>query len=210
MMSIIQSARRERPMRYEKGRKDQTRKRVVDVASAQFRAKGIDGTGVAGLMADAGLTHGGFYAHFKSKDDLVREALAAVSERSLKTWKAEAEAARESGGDGLEAIIRRYLRTVHRDQPDRGCSVAALAPEVARNKPEIRAAMAEGAQDLVAVIAAELPSSMGPDRARDVAYAIFALMIGTLQLARVIPDEALSDAVLRSGQDAALRLARQD
>jgi TetR/AcrR family transcriptional repressor of nem operon len=196
-------------VRYEKGRKDQTRKRVVDVAAAQFRAKGIDGTGVAGLMADAGLTHGGFYAHFKSKDDLVREALAALGERSLETWKAEAEAARANGGDGLEAIIRRYLRTAHRDRPDLGCSVAALAPEVARNNPEIRATMAQGAQDLVAVIAAEFPSSMGPDKAQDIAYAIFALMIGTLQLARVIPDEALSEAVLRSGQDAALRLARQ-
>src|SRR4051794_20775044 len=108
-------------MRYEKGRKDQTRKRVVDVAAAQFRAKGIEGTGVAGLMADAGLTHGGFYAHFKSKDDLVREALSAAHARSLETWKTEARAARESGGNGIEAIVRRYLRAAHRDRPDLGC-----------------------------------------------------------------------------------------
>ena len=69
-------------MRYDKGRKEQTRKRIVDVASARFRARGIEATGVAGLMADAGLTHGGFYAHFRSKDDLVRAAIAEAHARS--------------------------------------------------------------------------------------------------------------------------------
>jgi len=196
-------------MRYDKGHKEQTRKRVVDVAAAQFRAKGIDGIGVAGLMADAGLTHGGFYAHFKSKDDLVREALAQAHARSRQTWEAEVQAARERGEDGLEAIVRRYLRTVHRDRPEAGCSVAALAPEVARNDPQTREVMARAADDMAGIIAAELPASLPNEKARETAYAIFALLVGTLQLARVATDPGMSDAILRAGQDAALRLGRE-
>lgn len=196
-------------MRYEKGHKEQTRKRVVDVASARFRAQGIEATGVAGLMADAGLTHGGFYAHFKSKDDLVREAIAEAHARSRETWTNEVQAAKERGEDGLEVIVRRYLRTAHRDRPEAGCSVAALAQEVARNDLKTRDVMAHAADEIVAIIASELPSSLLEEKARETAYAIFGLLIGTLQLARVTTDKALSESILQSGQDAALRLARQ-
>ena len=197
-------------MRYEKGHKEQTRKRVVEVAAAQFRAKGIEGTGVAGLMADAGLTHGGFYAHFKSKDDLVREALATSHARNREKWIAAIKAARDRHEDGLEALVRSYLQTAHRDRPQAGCSVAALAPEVARNDPETRDIMARAADEMAVIIASELPSAFSEEQARETAYAIFALMIGTLQLARVTTDRALSEAILKSGQDAALRLARQE
>ena len=196
-------------MRYEKGHKEQTRKRVVDVAAAQFRAQGIEATGVAGLMADAGLTHGGFYAHFKSKDDLVREAIAEAHARSRETWTKEVQAAQKRGEDGLEAIVRRYLRTAHRDRPEAGCSVAALAQEIARNERQTRDVMAHAVDEMAAIIASELPPSVPEEKAREAAYAIFALLIGTLQLARVTTDKALSEAILQSGQDAALRLARQ-
>jgi TetR/AcrR family transcriptional repressor of nem operon len=196
-------------LRYEKGHKEQTHKRVLDIAGARFRANGIEGTGIAGLMAEAGLTHGGFYAHFKSKDDLVREALSTAHAHSRETWAAEAEAARERGGDGLEAIVRQYLRTAHRDQPEAGCSVATLAPEVARNDLKTRETMADAASEIVAIIAAELPSSFPGEKATETAYAIFGLMIGTLQLARVTTDPAISEAILRSGREAALRLARE-
>jgi TetR/AcrR family transcriptional repressor of nem operon len=197
-------------MRYDKGHKEQTRKRVLDVASARLRAQGIEATGVAGLMADAGLTHGGFYAHFKSKDDLVRAAITEAHARSRETWMKEAKAARVRGEDGLEAIVRRYLRAVHRDRPEAGCSVAALAQEVARNDPETRDVMAHAADEMAAIIASELPSSIPEEKARETAYAIFALLIGTLQLARVTTDKTLSASILQSGQDAALRLARQE
>jgi TetR/AcrR family transcriptional repressor of nem operon len=196
-------------MRYEKGHKEQTRKLVLDIAGAQFRAKGIEGTGVASLMADAGLTHGGFYAHFKSKDDLVQEALSTAHASSRQAWIAEAKAARERGEDGLEAIVRRYLRTEHRDRPDAGCSVAALASEVARNDLKTRSIMADAASELIAIIAAELPSSFPEEKATETAYAIFGLMIGTLQLARVTTDPALSETILRAGQEAALHLVRE-
>lgn len=196
-------------MRYEKGHKDQTRKRVVNVAAARFRAKGIEATGLAGLMADAGLTHGGFYAHFKSKDDLVREAISEAHARNRETWTEEVKAAKEQGKDGLETIVRRYLRTAHRDKPEAGCSVAALAQEVARNDPKTREVMARAADEIVAIIASELPASLPEKKARETAYAIFGLLIGTLQLARVTTDKSLSESILQSGQDAALRLARQ-
>lgn len=194
-------------MRYEKGHKEQTRKRVLDVASRQFRARGIEGTGVAGLMADAGLTHGGFYAHFKSKDDLVRETLSASHANSRDTWLKEADAARERGENALEAIVRFYLRSAHRDRPDAGCSIAALAPEVARNDPKIRDVMASSAEALTAIIAAELPPTLSEKKRRERAYAIFGLMMGTLQLARVATDPARSEAILQAGQDAAFSLA---
>jgi TetR/AcrR family transcriptional regulator, transcriptional repressor for nem operon len=196
-------------MRYEKGRKEQTRKRIVDVASARFRARGIEATGVAGLMADAGLTHGGFYAHFGSKDDLVRAAIAEAHARSRETWTKEVQAAKERGQDGLEVIVRRYLRTAHRDRPEAGCAVAALAQEVARDDRQTRDVMAHVADDMAAIIASELPATMPEEKARDTAYAIFALLIGTLQLARVTTDKAVSQSILQSGQDAALHLARQ-
>ncbi|WP_262266400.1 TetR/AcrR family transcriptional regulator [Microvirga yunnanensis] len=195
-------------MRYEKGHRAQTRKRVLDVASARFRAQGIEATGVAGLMADAGLTHGGFYAHFKSKDDLVREAITEAHARSRETWTKEVQAAKERGEDGLEVVVRRYLRTAHRDRPEAGCSIAALAQEVARNDLKTRDVMAHAADEIVAIIASELPSSLSEEKARETAYAIFGLLIGTLQLARVTTDKALSESILQSGQDAALRLAR--
>ena len=134
-------------MRYEKGHKEQTRKRILEIAGAQFRAKGIEGTGVASLMADAGLTHGGFYAHFKSKHDLVREALSAAHASNRETWAAS-KAARDRDEDGLEALVRSYLRTVHRDRPEAGCAVAALAPEVARNDPKTRDIMAQAAGEM--------------------------------------------------------------
>jgi TetR/AcrR family transcriptional repressor of nem operon len=156
-----------------------------------------------------GLTHGGFYAHFRSKDDLVRAAIAEAHARSQETWIKELKAAKERGEDSLEAIVRRYLRPAHRDRPEAGCSVAALAQEVARNDRQSREVMAQAADDMAAIIASELPASMPEEKARATAYSIFALLIGTLQLARVTTDKTLSEAILQSGQDAALRLARQ-
>ena len=197
-------------MRYEKGHKDQTRKRVVTVAAARFRAKGIEATSLSGLMADAGLTHGGFYAHFHSKDDLVREAISEDHARNCESWAEKVKAAKEQGRDGLETIVRRYLGTAHRDNPEAGCSVAALAQEVARNDLKTRDVMVRAADEIVTIIAAELPFSPSEETARETAYAIFGLMIGTLQLARVATDKTLSESILQSGQDAALRLARRE
>src|ERR1700754_349801 len=100
-------------MRYDKGHKDATRQRIVEVASRQFREQGVAAVGLAGIMTDAGLTNGAFYAHFDSKEDLVREVLASPGKRS-EMWQAAAES-----GEGLESAIRRYLSANHRDNPGR-------------------------------------------------------------------------------------------
>jgi TetR/AcrR family transcriptional repressor of nem operon len=197
-------------MRYEKGRKEETRRRVIDVASRRFRKDGIEATGVAALMADAGLTHGGFYAHFSSKDELVREALASALQGTRDVLAAAVQSARAQGTDTLEAIVRGYLRPAHRDRPDAGCAVAALAPEVARYDRKSRDVLANMIAEIVAVIAAELPARRRAGTAEETAYAVFGLLIGALQLARVTTDRDLSDQILRSGQEAALALARAD
>jgi len=194
-------------MRYEKGHKTETRERVVKAALRRFRKDGIEGTGVAGLMADAGLTHGGFYAHFSSKDELVREALAASLLGTRERWAGLVAAARERGESGLEAIVRYYLRPAHRDNPEAGCSIAALAPEIARRDAKSRDRLSEAVDEIVATIAAELPPELPAEKARDTATAIFGLMMGSLQIARVTRDPSASEAILRAGQDAALSLA---
>jgi TetR/AcrR family transcriptional repressor of nem operon len=192
-------------MRYGKGHKAETRERVVKAALRRFRKDGIEGTGLAGLMADAGLTHGGFYAHFSSKDELVREALAASLAATRQRWARLLAAARERGESGLEAIVHDYLRPAHRDNAEAGCSVATLAPEIARRDAKSRDALSAAVEDIVATIAAELPAGQRP---RGTSTAIFGLLVGTLQIARITRDPAASDAVLRAGREAALALAR--
>ena len=104
-------------MRYDKNHKADTHKRVVEAAARRFRKDGIEATGVVDLMADAGLTHGGFYAHFTSKETLVREALAAASERSREHFGRQIEKARAEGIEPIEAVIRSYLTPAHRAGP---------------------------------------------------------------------------------------------
>jgi TetR/AcrR family transcriptional regulator, transcriptional repressor for nem operon len=194
-------------MRYAKGRKEETRRRVIAAASRRFRRDGIDATGLAGVMADAGLTHGGFYAHFASKDELVRAALAASLAATRDRLAAEAKRAREEGADGLEAIVRTYLGAAHRDRPEAGCAMAALAAEIARQDAPTRDVAADAIWQIVSIIAAELPADASDQTSRQTAYAIFSVMVGTLQLARVTGDPALSEVLLRSGREAALTIA---
>jgi AcrR family transcriptional regulator len=189
-------------MRYEKGHKDATRKRIIDVASRRFRKAGVEAVGIAGLMADAGLTHGGFYAHFGSKEELVREVIADALDRS------RARLARIAAeGGGLEAIVRAYLTPPHRDGPEVGCAAAALASEIVRHPAETKAAFAGKVEALIELIAEHLEID-DPTVRRQTATAIFAGMMGTLQLARAMVDEGASEQILESGVEAALALAR--
>lgn len=192
-------------MRYRQGHKEETRRRIVEAASARFREAGVEGVGVAGLMAEAGLTHGGFYAHFKSKEDLVRKAIAA----SLACTTDAFERAARKSDDGLETIVRGYLNARHRDEPGEGCIGASLAAELARHPKPTRQVFAASIGRLVELIAAELPAGDEDARHRR-ALAIFSLMMGALQLARAEPDAARSDEILQSAADAALALGRAD
>src|SRR5436190_16987467 len=150
-------------MRYGKEHKAETRKRVVEAAARRFRKNGIEGTGVVELMADAGLTHGGFYAHFPSKETLVREAMLAASEQGRKHFQRQIDEARTQGREPLEQIVRLYLTTMHRDRPDRGCSVAALGSEIARHPRKTREAFTDGLDKMLGLIANALPDSARPD-----------------------------------------------
>jgi TetR/AcrR family transcriptional regulator, transcriptional repressor for nem operon len=186
-------------MRYEKGHKEATRQKIVETAAAEFRCKGIDGIGVADLMAKAGLTHGGFYSHFKSKDELVRAALEEVASKS-RIRKVAAE------GGSLEDIIRSYLRYEHRDMPEKGCAIAALGAEIGRQSPATRKELTASLHRLTGIIEERLPQGMR--NRRDTAIGIFCTIMGALQLARTVNDKEFSDQIIEAGIQSALKLAK--
>jgi TetR/AcrR family transcriptional repressor of nem operon len=194
-------------MRYGKEHKEETHKKVVEAASRRFRKDGIEATGVVDLMADVGLTHGGFYAHFSSKETLVKEAIAAASQKSRERLEREIENARAEGRDPLEQVVRQYLTALHRDRPDRGCCVAALGSEIARHPRKTREAFTEGLEKTIGIIANALPERVTSQR-KEKACAIFSTMIGTLQLARAVSDSTLSQSVIDAGIAAALQIGR--
>lgn len=193
-------------MRYGKEHKQETHRKVVEAAARRFRKDGIGSTGVVDLMADVGLTHGGFYAHFSSKETLVKEALATASMKSRAHLQRQIDTARAEGRDPLEAIVRTYLTTLHRDRPDRGCSVAALGSEIARHPRKTREAFTEGLSQTLQIIASALPEHVADRQTR--AYAVFSTMIGALQLSRAISDSAMSQSVIDAGIAAALQIGK--
>ncbi|WP_376704142.1 TetR/AcrR family transcriptional regulator [Mesorhizobium sp. ISC25] len=186
-------------MRYEKGRKDASRSRIMEVAAERFRSDGIAASGLATIMSDAGLTNGAFYPHFQSKAELVRESVAAA----LDAQSHQVQEALDAGGP--EMAIEAYLSAEHRDNPGKGCASAALLPEIARQPPETRALYAERVQSLVRQIAEALPQTNDPEGA---ALGMFATLIGTLQLARAVEGTELSDRILAAGAAAAKALIR--
>lgn len=191
-------------MRYDKGQKEATRNRIIEAAAMRFRRDGIEGVGVASLMGDIGLTQGGFYNHFASKEDLAREVLV---EALATTRERLAAAGVAAAADGLEPFVNFYLRAQHRDHPENGCAAAALAAEVARGPAATKAAFTAELRKTVTLISERLPKSMKPKQRRETAQAIFASMMGTLVLARAVDDAALSDELLAAGRRAALALA---
>jgi len=188
-------------MRYEKGHKDSTRQRIIEVASAQFRTHGVAAAGLAGIMTEAGLTNGAFYAHFSSKEDLVQAVLGNALGRREQTLRAAAES-----GKGLDALIRDYLSPRHRDDPGHGCPTAAMVAEIARHPKRTRDAFTGRIGAFIDLIAAQLGGS-SPHARRKTAIAVYGLMVGTLQLARAVNDKSLSDEILEGGVAAALKLA---
>ena len=157
-------------MRLKKDEAERNRQEILDVAEKLFRERGFDGVGVADLMKAAGFTHGGFYNHFTSKDQLAGQATAAAFARSN---AALAESLDKGGAGGWKAYVRQYLSPGHRDDPAQGCTLAALAPDAARKGPEVQARFAEAIDEIVGVLAADLARkdnrrgpALGPPRAR--------------------------------------------
>jgi TetR/AcrR family transcriptional repressor of nem operon len=185
-------------MRYEKGRKDASRSRIMEVATEQFRSDGIAATGLAGIMSEAGLTNGAFYPHFQSKAELVRECVAAALED-------QSDQIRELlAAGGLETAIDAYLSATHRDNPGKGCASAALLPELARQPVEARQLYTERFLTLVRQVSAALPpQTKDPEGA---ALGVYATLIGALQLARAVEGTELSDRILAAGKHAARTL----
>ncbi|NVM77107.1 TetR/AcrR family transcriptional repressor of nem operon [Duganella sp. SG902] len=173
------------------------RERIIETAARLFREKGYDGIGVADLMKSAGLTHGGFYGHFASKEDLLAEAAAHALKKSIDRWEGYVAEGRDKA---LEKIGEGYLTTQHRDHPGKGCSVTALGADVARLGPKARHAMTEGARGQLAVLEQLMP---GEDAAqqRKQALAKYASMIGAIVLSRAVDDEALSLEILNAVKD---------
>ncbi|MET0254702.1 MAG: TetR/AcrR family transcriptional regulator [Luteibacter sp.] len=190
-------------MRYEKGHKEQTRQKIVEAAAERFRADGIDAVGVVSLMSDVGLTQGGFYNHFGSKEDLVRESVASAAAGAKERMAARVAGSR---GESYRAMVNGYLSADHRDHPESGCVAAALAAEMARRPEDTRAAFTDGYGEMVELVASTLPDTIRGKRRRALAMSVFASMVGSMSLARAVSDEALSDEILSLGRQAALAL----
>jgi len=185
-------------MRYDTEHKARTRARVLKEAAATIRAVGPDGVGVAGLMAKVGLTHGGFYAHFKSKDDLVAEAVSQMFDDSRAMFELRTEG--RTPADGLAHYIDFYLSEAHRDQTDRGCPLPRLSNEFARLPGAARDRFAEGAAGLTRRIAGLL-EKLGTADAETAAAAMVSEMVGALALARVVPDRDQSGKILKASRE---------
>ena len=170
------------------------RDRVLDAAGRLFRERGFDGIGVADLMKSAGLTHGGFYGQFASKEELMAEACARSIDNAVGVWSALAE---RTDGNALAAVMKAYLSKRHRDNPGEGCFVAALGADTARQGPLLRKAVTEGTRKLL-----DLFTSFAPGRIkaikRERAVVAFASMVGALVLARAVDDEELSKEILKT------------
>jgi TetR/AcrR family transcriptional repressor of nem operon len=168
------------------------RERIVEVAGKLFREKGFDGIGVADLMKAAGMTHGGFYGHFKSKDDLAAQACGRALARTSERWSA---LARSSRGDPRRELVKRYLTEAHRDASGKGCVLAALGSEAGRQRRAIRQAFRQGLASLVDILTKIAPGRSRAAR-RKRALADMAQMVGAMVLARAVGDPAASKEIL--------------
>ena len=188
-------------MRYSREHKLETHARIVKRASVRLREKGAHGIGVADLMKDAGLTHGGFYAHFDSREALVIEAFAHAMDRSTEHWRKLAE--RTPPEQRVAAIVDSYLTPVHRDDPGHGCAIPALSAEIARESPKTRKAFAAKLEQMIDALAVQIPD-LPRKAARKQAMAAIATMMGTLVMARVAGNGEFSDEILNAGREAVL------
>jgi TetR/AcrR family transcriptional repressor of nem operon len=190
----------ERVVRYGKEHKQATRRRIIETAGRRFKRDGIDGSGVATLMAGAGLTNGAFYGHFNSKEDLVATTVADQLREQRESFSAL-----PPGRAGVEQYVRKYLSIQHRDNPDDGCPSAALLDEIGRCTHATKRAYTDGVLAVIDDIAARLAPD-DPQSARAKTLSVFAMMVGTLQLSRALADRQLAATVLEQGLQNALTL----
>jgi len=188
-------------MRYSKEHKQETHARIVKKASVRLREKGAHGIGVADLMKEAGLTHGGFYAHFDSREALVMEAFGYAMDRSTERWRKLAE--QTPPDKRLATIVENYLTPLHRDDPGHGCAVPTLGAEIARESPKTRKAFAAKLEQMIDMMADQV-LEVPRKGARKQAVAALATMMGALVLSRIAGSGELSEEILAAGREAVL------
>lgn len=176
-------------MRYSDTHKEETRKKVLKAAAVALRAKGPDGVGVAQIMAEAGLTHGGFYAHFPNKEALVAAAIDEAFGQSRRRFERLTEDL--SPKEALAAFVDTYVSRTHRDHPERGCPIAALSTELPRQGVQVREAYERGVQGLIDRVARWLPEDL-----RGRAASLVAEMAGAVVLSRAISDPHAAERLL--------------
>src|SRR5712672_2024560 len=193
-------------MGYSKAQKAKTHERIVAIASKRFREKGLAGIGIADLMKEAGLTVGGFYKHFDSRDALVAEAVGGA----LELWKRQVDAA-VSGGPPVtyESLVDEYLSEAHRNHPGTGCPVGALAGDLARTDRRTRALVSRKVRDNIELLATLIRNTNKADSrgARAQAVLTYCALVGAISMARAVSDEELAREILKTAAQRLKNLA---
>lgn len=183
--------------------KQQSRDRILDAAGRRLRAEGLGGAGIADVMADAGLTHGAFYAHFADKDELVREALVQALAGNRQAWMGQSQT--EPWRQRLSRLAGRYLTTGHRQQRSDGCALSALSSDAGRSDDVFRRTYEQELLKSLSAVCEDDFAAVG-DQQADEALAFMALMVGSLTLSRAVRSEALAERLLAAGRAAAAKL----
>jgi TetR/AcrR family transcriptional regulator, transcriptional repressor for nem operon len=193
-------------MRKSKAETAKTRERILEAASAQLLSHGITEAGLARLMRAAGLTHGGFYRHFASKDQLVAEACSQAVQSLASGLKSQIEG--KPPDQALPLLVGKYLSRSHRDRPPTGCVLAALGSELARADAKTREVATEGFLGLSRLIAGQL-KNVPAKKAEVQSMAIAAAMIGAMTVARIVTDSRISNSILVGTRDHILKSVRR-
>ncbi|MCW5657378.1 MAG: TetR/AcrR family transcriptional regulator [Burkholderiaceae bacterium] len=195
MMLIMNGGRPSR--RIAQSRKEASHERIVEAAARAIRRSGYGGTGVADIMKEAGLTHGGFYAHFDSREAMLAEAADRAGAQSVAML--ERFAAQAPPKESFEALVKAYLSKAHLDRAESGCPVAALGSEMARQAPEVRRAATRRIKEMIDLVGRHSPG-WGQPGAHERALVAAATMVGALVLARAVDDPKLSASMLEAAR----------
>lgn len=185
-------------MRYDPDQRQRTREKVVHETAAAIREHGPDRIGIASLMAKAGLTHGGFYAHFKSKDELVAEAISYIFDDRYAVFQKSMEGVEPA--QGLAAYVDRYLTVRHRDQPQKGCPLPSLSADLARMPTAARKRFEDGTRRLTDSIADALRAMKRP-HPDALAASVLSEMVGAMAIARAVSNNERSEQILEATRD---------
>ena len=179
-------------------RKELTHERIVDAAARALRRQGYQGVGVADVMKDAGLTHGGFYAHFESRDAMLAEAVARAGREGEAVVRQDMDARMAQGASAFRALVEAYLSDLHLRAVEGGCPIAALASEMCRQNEVLREASGERVKAFVKIVQQVLPSGTPNEEA----VVIVSTLVGAIQLARALGDNRSGKAILKTTRQA--------